>query len=62
MKSILSQGQLRIVGKGWEVQQYLHKLTYELDGGHVALTSLVSSLTGYIERGGLQSGLNRSQR
>jgi hypothetical protein len=60
MKSILSDGQLRVVGKGWEVQQYLRKLTQELDGGNVSLASMVSNLTGYMDRGGLQGGLKRS--
>jgi hypothetical protein len=58
MKSYLAQDQLRIVGKGWEVRQYLRKLTKEKDRD-VTLASLLSGLTHHAERAGYAGRVGR---
>lgn len=61
MKSYLAQDQLRIVGKGWEVRQYLRKLTKETKDGDVTLASLLSGLTQHAERAGYAGRVGRSR-
>lgn len=60
MKSYLAQDQLRIVGKGWEVRQYLRKLTKETNRDKT-LASLLSGLTSQAERVGYAGPVGRSR-
>lgn len=50
MKTYLTQDQLRIVGKGWEVRHYLRKLAKETQSGERTLASLLAGQSHPIER------------
>lgn len=50
MKSYVTDRQLRLVGKGWEVRQKLRSMSDEADGGQAELAALLPMLIHAIER------------
>jgi len=62
MKSYVTDKQMRLVGKGWEVRASLRRMCDRAGGGQVRMAELLPQLIGPAERGSTRSRQRRTPR